>query len=798
MKYSKLAYFLLAITAIVDFINGFFLYKFPDMTISIGKYFRIIVLVVMLSYIIKYYRFKKYANYLLFISLYFILNTLSTYYYHRSFSILFGDLIIVSKLLLPLIIITAFIELNNIQNVKLESIEYIIKVNMFFIPLSLLIPKLLNLGISAYGANIGYKGYYFSNNELSIVLSVMFIFSLEFMYRYIRINAKVSIAYIVNIVFITIALMLIGAKTSYIIIALALLIYILRYIKNNFNYYKENKVILVKNITMILGLLLLSAVIIGIFFYKEIMEIVSRQTYFINNRSFLSFILSDRDILFSNLWNDRVSGNMNIYTLLFGFRKISNVYNNTFLTIEMDAHAIFINYGLVGSLLISVFYYRIFTYKSLREYKYLFPYRFSYIITILFSILAGHVMFGAFAGTFLAIVAMPLILDLKTSIPGKPDKRVLIINLGRHFGGIEKVCGNLIYGLRENNIDVYLLCIKNTKFHQSMGDKVKTLVTLPENKMLSLFYIPLCMIYSIRKDIDLIHCHGIMSSIVGTISGILTNTKVITTIHGVAEEERKGSFKDKIFKLLEESLIRYNFRYIAVSGFLKGNLVRRVGNSNKIDVVFNSIDERRSNKNVDYKALYSKGNELVVCSVGRLEKVKGHIYLIKAIEKLVVEQCKIICLIAGEGIERDELQRYIDNHNLSDNIKLIGFIEDSDNLIEASDVLVNPSLMETFGLSIVEAMYIGKPIIATNVGGVPEIIKNEVNGILVEPKNEDAIYDSIKAIYDNIELSKKLSVNSREHYIRNFSNIQMIEGYMKVYKKAILDLGENSYETHTI
>lgn len=399
MKIEKVTFFLLVITAIMDTLNGFLLKS--NYNISIGQIYRFILLITIIICIFKYIKKSNYTVYLFIIILYFIMSTLVTVFYHDNTTVLFNDLVTVSKLLLPILIIIAYDELYNLKKVSVETINKIIWFNILYIPISLIIPKMLNMGYSAYVGDSGYKGFYFSNNEINIVLAILFIFVWENVYMNIN-NKKVKLKDIFFIVYVFIPFILIGSKTSIITSIIVTLVYIFRIVKSSKN--------ILRNIIIVIFLIIGSFCIVNSLFYNDIQSIIARQQYFYQSLDPISFILSDRNGLADALWN-QVKGNTNIFTILFGYRKNLIQGNTTFLYLELDVVCIFLNYGIVGVLLIYSFYFKIFT--KTKSNKMRFPYKFAFIIVVAFSTFAGHVMFSAIAGTFLGIISVVLNSDEK-------------------------------------------------------------------------------------------------------------------------------------------------------------------------------------------------------------------------------------------------------------------------------------------------------------------------------------------------------------------------------------------------
>ncbi len=178
-----------------------------------------------------------------------------------------------------------------------------------------------------------------------------------------------------------------------------------------------------------------------------------------------------------------------------------------------------------------------------------------------------------------------------------------------------------------------------------------------------------------------------------------------------------------------------------------------------IEVIPNGVDLKR------FEGLKRHRKEgFVVITVARLERVKGIEYLIKAIPnvKFLIPGLKL--LIIGDGSERRSLEHLVKELSLEDRIRFIGQIppEGIPEYFAMADCFVLPSLKEGFGIAILEAMAASVPVIASRVGGIPDIVKEEKTGFLVEPKNSDAIARTILRVYSDRQSVENIIGNAKD------------------------------------
>ncbi|MGQ9565286.1 MAG: glycosyltransferase family 4 protein [Candidatus Bathyarchaeales archaeon] len=215
-------------------------------------------------------------------------------------------------------------------------------------------------------------------------------------------------------------------------------------------------------------------------------------------------------------------------------------------------------------------------------------------------------------------------------------------------------------------------------------------------------------------------------------------------------------------------------KVIAVSQFTKNALTSAYRIPlQKIHVIYNGIysdqytctkaeiEEAKQNLNIE--------NAFTILYVGRVEQRKGLIYLLEAFARLAKDYiCKLI--IAGDG-KQTQLKQHAQTLGIKEKIIFTGKVDHDTlkRLYNICDVFVLPSLLEGFGLTILEAMAAGKPVVATNVGGIPEIMKNNVHGKLVEPKNPQQLSTMLKFFLENPKTSRKIGEHNRKYVQERFS-----------------------------
>lgn len=290
----------------------------------------------------------------------------------------------------------------------------------------------------------------------------------------------------------------------------------------------------------------------------------------------------------------------------------------------------------------------------------------------------------------------------------------------------------------------------------------------------------------IRKyNPDVIHAHWLVPQ--GVIAAMLkkNNTRLIVTIHGSDLFPLKNAF----FKSIQRIVLKNCDICTVSSEATKNELLMRFPQfKDKVAVLSMGVDTqlfKKSNKSKISKYKNSK----IILFVGRLNEQKGVEYLIKAMAIVNKRMKNSKLLIIGEGSYKKKLQKISDSLNPG-NIEFLGSISQRElaDYYNTADALVLPSVTsrigtEGLGLVLLEAMSCGTPVIGTNTGGIPTIIKNNQTGLLVGEKNENELGSAILRILSDDKLKQKLSKNGKIFVKNNYSWDIVARKFNDLYKK---------------
>jgi glycosyltransferase involved in cell wall biosynthesis len=281
----------------------------------------------------------------------------------------------------------------------------------------------------------------------------------------------------------------------------------------------------------------------------------------------------------------------------------------------------------------------------------------------------------------------------------------------------------------------------------------------------------LLVIYSIIKKYKphIIHTHGYKTNILGLIFSKLFNIRIISTFHGWLHTESKLT---KILFRLNMRLLRYFDRVIAVSDQIKSGLIREGVSSNRISIIRN-IPTPYSCDNLDrYKIIFDLGicnSSKIVGFIGRLEKVKGISQFIDAAICILQQTKEIYFIVVGDGSERSAMEEQVNRLGLQNNFRFLGFVDNPVGYFSILDLYVLSSLDEGIPLTLLEAMSLGVPVIATRVGGIPEVITDGFNGLLVSPNNIPELANAIMDAFNENGETQIISENARKTIDEDYS-----------------------------
>ncbi len=364
--------------------------------------------------------------------------------------------------------------------------------------------------------------------------------------------------------------------------------------------------------------------------------------------------------------------------------------------------------------------------------------------------------------------------------------RVLIADPFETYGGEEEVAFYIYENIDRDRCDVYITGnYKSKYFNKKSPIKKEVINVFVKGKYNFVNMVRLRKAIK-RNKIDIINVHGHSAGFFVRISCVgLKRVRIIWTVHSDIELMfKKGSFKQKVEVMIENVLNRnpqFTNEIITVCKDSQYKLMNDTEEKIPVTNIYNGIDIKRFSS--AKKTYGHRSNELILGFFSRLSPQKDLPLLLRSINTLSKSGYSVKLLIAGEGSEKEKMIRYIDNNGLRNCIEYLGFVFDVVQLFERVDLVLLPTHFECLPMILIEAMCSGTPVIASAVGGVPEIVKDNYNGFTVLPENEKDFIDKIVFYYDNRELIETHGKNAKSFAIKSFDKDRMIESYFEVFER---------------
>ncbi|MFA5144204.1 MAG: glycosyltransferase family 4 protein [Candidatus Omnitrophota bacterium] len=361
--------------------------------------------------------------------------------------------------------------------------------------------------------------------------------------------------------------------------------------------------------------------------------------------------------------------------------------------------------------------------------------------------------------------------------------KVLQVTTHINIGGIANYILNLSEALKVRGADVIVASSGGTLCNELLSKKIphkfldiRTKFEFGPKVIMAAFHLA----GIIRaENVDIIHAHTRVSQVAACLASMLTGVPYVTTCHGY-------------FKLRSRRLFdTWGNKVIAISAAVKDHLRRDLGVSEeRIKLIYSGVDIARfarryseAEKNAVREEL-GVGDAPIVGTIGRLSQVKGQRYLIQAMAYIADKVNGVQCIIVGGGEEALALENLARALNITDAIHIIPSDINTPRILSIMDVFVFPSVKEGLGIALLEAMAAGKACVASDIGGISDIIKAPSYGILVGVGDIKAMADETAKLLLNDALREDMGDKARRIVSGNFSLDAMADGVIQLYKEV--------------
>lgn len=364
--------------------------------------------------------------------------------------------------------------------------------------------------------------------------------------------------------------------------------------------------------------------------------------------------------------------------------------------------------------------------------------------------------------------------------------KVLHIIGGGEFGGAERHILNLARGLDPAEVETGVLCLFARPF-AAMAQKagVPTDV-LPMRSKLDFHVLGKLKRAIVNYAPDIVHTHGVRANLLGRLAAAQAARPVVTTVHSLLAMD----YPDPVSRLansLTERLTRgMTCHFITVSHELRQALIHQGVPAGRITAVHNGVDLERFDPGRAVGApLSGYAREVpLVGIVARLHAVKGHRLFLQAAAKVLAKKPEVRFLVVGGGPDEKALVKLARDLGIDAAVDFLGFVDDIPSLLARLNVLVVASRWEGFGLTAAEALALAVPVVATDVGGLPEIIRPFETGLLTPYGQSQAMADAVIWILDHPSEAREMATRGQAVVRREFTARQMAVRTVEVYRKV--------------
>lgn len=362
---------------------------------------------------------------------------------------------------------------------------------------------------------------------------------------------------------------------------------------------------------------------------------------------------------------------------------------------------------------------------------------------------------------------------------------------GGEIGGAEQHVLTLLKGINSEHFSLFSGCLIEGPFAELTDELNIPTLRFPMKHALDLSPLPHLIREVRRQNLSLIHTHGSRANLLGRLAGRWLKIPVVSTVHSSLKQDYLSPKAALLALTLDRITLPLTSGIITVSEALAHEVAGRGGEN--IRTIYNGIQalpqleepQAREDMRQSFRQKWKiPSDALILGSITRLHPTKGLHYLIEAAQLLQTNFPKTHLLIVGDGPLRSKLEDQLNATGLS--YTLTGFLPEAYQVLPAMDLFVLPSISEGMGLVLLEAMQAHIPIVATQVGGIPEVIRDNKDGLLVPPRNPEVIAEACRRILKDPELSRSMIESGAKRW-QKFGVYEMLRQTQSFYLELLHD-----------
>ena len=351
---------------------------------------------------------------------------------------------------------------------------------------------------------------------------------------------------------------------------------------------------------------------------------------------------------------------------------------------------------------------------------------------------------------------------------------------------------DLALGLRAQDVEIQLACPVPSALATRAAAVGLPVISIPRGGLLGRAAIGALTKLLRSGEIEILHAHNGRTALLAAVAARLAGRGCnVCTQHFLtpAHVSRRG-VKACVSRWAHRWVNGQTKAFIAISEAARsGMLARGQASADRIAVVPNGMPQPEMAHSVSATKIRAElgiaADAPLLVSVARLEREKSLETLIAAMSTVAAVAPGAVCVIAGDGREREALQAQIARAGLEERVKLIGFRNDPAALMQAGDVFVLPSAVESFGLVLIEAMSVARPVVAIRAGGPVEIVEHGETGYLVAPAAVDELGNALLTLLSDAQLRRRMGAAGHARFLKRYTVERMTRGTIEVYERAL-------------
>lgn len=366
--------------------------------------------------------------------------------------------------------------------------------------------------------------------------------------------------------------------------------------------------------------------------------------------------------------------------------------------------------------------------------------------------------------------------------------KIKILHVAQAAGGVDRYIRMLLKYLNKDKFENILVCSRAFRKEDYVGlvdsfEQVDMTRAIGKNDIKA--------IKEVRKQIkkfqpDIVYAHSSKAGAIARIANIGIRNYCIYNPHGWAFNMNCSDEKKKVYKLIEKIAALFCDKIICISNAEKESGLK-ICREDKLQVIFNGVDIK-SYENGVHGAIRRRDLDIpedafVVGMVGRMCPQKAPDVFIKMAKHVQGKVPNAHFIIVGNGNLEAEIRKYAENNHFSDRLHITGWVDNPMSYVELFDVACLLSRWEGFGLVLPEYMMAGKPIVASRVDAIPNIVQDGENGLLVEVDDSIGASKAVLQFYQNHDVKERMVVQGMKDVHRKFDARRVSEEHEKLFKK---------------